>query len=127
MNNRILKVLERVSKLNGIFEWEVKDDTIFVYFKTPNNISTRDSYIFSEEHGSELLQLERDIAQIEYERGDQRVNDKKTLQSFVQQYHELRAKFPDVNVYGIESACGARVVAEINHGYGRRVVSKLED
>jgi hypothetical protein len=128
MNNRILKVLERVSKLNDIFEWEVKDNTIFVYFKTPNNInSTRDSYIFNEEYGSELLQLERDVAKIEYDNGSQRVKDKKILNSFVQQYHELRAKFPDVKVYGLESACGARVVAEIDHGNGCRVMSKIED
>jgi hypothetical protein len=125
MSNRIITVLEKVCKFKDIFEWEVQYGRYIVTYKTPNN--RRHSYDFKHENDSELLALERDIAQIEYERGDQRAIDKKTLQSFVQQYHELRAKFPGVNVYGLESACGARVVAEINHGYGRKVVSKLED
>jgi hypothetical protein len=125
MSNRIITVLEKVCKFKDIFEWEVQYGGYIVSYKIPND--RRHSFEFKDENDSELLGLERAIAQIEYERGDQRAIDKKTLQSFVQQYHELRAKFPDVNVYGLESACGARVVAEINRGYGRRVVSKLED
>jgi hypothetical protein len=125
MNNRILKVLEKVSKLNDIFEWEVKDDTIFVCYKTPNNISTRHSYIFEDKHTSELIELERDIAKIEYNKSSQRRTDEVILEDFVEQYNELCARFPGVNVYGLEYANTSKVFAEIDHGFGRRVVKEL--
>jgi len=125
MSNRILTVLEKVCKFKDIFELDVKHGRYHVSYKTPND--RRHSYQFKDDNDSELLALEGDVACIEYERGDQRVKDKKILNSFVQQYHELRAKFPDIKVYGLGTPCGARVVAEIDHGYGCRVMSKIED
>jgi hypothetical protein len=125
MSHRILTVLEKVCKFKDIFEWEVRYGRYIVTHKTPNN--GRHSYDFKHEHDSELLALEREIAKIEYYKGSQYTTDEVILQDFVEQYHELRARFPGVNVYGIESACGARVFAEIDHGYGRRVVKQLED
>jgi hypothetical protein len=125
MSNRILTVLEKVCKFKDVFELDVKHGRYHVSFKTPND--RRHSYQFKDDTDSELLALERDVAKIEYDNGSQRVKDKKILNSFVQQYHELRLKFPDVKVYGLESACGARVIAEIDHGYGCRVMSKIED
>jgi len=123
--SRILTVLEKVCKFKDIFEWEVQGGRYIVRYKIPND--RRHSYQFKDDNDSELLALERDVACLEYERGGKRAIDKKILNSFVQQYHELRAKFPDIKVYGLGTPCGARVVAEIDHGYGCRVMSKIED
>jgi hypothetical protein len=125
MSNRIITVLEKVSKLKDIFEWEVQCGRYFVCYKTSND--RKDSFQFKDENDSELWALESDVARIEYINGEQRNTDEKTLHNFVEQYRELAAHFPDVKIYSAGSTCREQVFAEIDHGDGRRVVKKLQD